>query len=113
MSDLVSAVNMALAGCPPVEEPSPRPSVTPVPPADHNAAGSCYESSACDPCNVYPCRPFPATREYCCSLARSGATFSWCPDEHYDPATLSCAAECPYPCLGLPTATATIEAPLP
>jgi hypothetical protein len=105
VSDLVSAVNVALSGCPPVDEPSPHPSVTPMPTANPGASGACYESSACDPCDVYPCRPFSASREYCCSLTGGGGTFSWCPQEHFDATTLACAAQCTYPCAGLPTRT--------
>lgn len=114
VSDLVSAVNAALSGCVPLENPSPHPSVTPLPTARPDASGACYESSACDPCDVYPCRPFSASREYCCSLTSGGGTFSWCPAEYFDAETLACAQQCTYPCAGIPTRTRpTEETPTP
>jgi len=104
ISDVISAVNLALTGCP-AAEPTQNGSPVPTATTDPQEGGRCYESSACDPCDVYPCRPFTASRDYCCSLAQGpGVTFSWCPEGQFDSATLSCN-QCSHPCAGLPTRT--------
>lgn len=86
VSEVVMAIDHALHGCGHQSTPTPEPV----------EYGICYESSDCFPCDVYPCAPFSASREFCCSLTRS-ATFSWCPTDQFDSSSLSCAA-CEYPC---------------
>jgi hypothetical protein len=106
VADVIAVVNQAMQGCPPIP-PTPTPtqvSTTPV------AGGLCYESAFCDPCEVYPCRPFGATQEFCCQLAHGqGVTFSWCPPGMYDPTTGGCL-QCAHPCAGLPTETPSATA---
>ena len=108
ISEIIAAVDRALNGCPPAAPtPTVSPTVSPVPtltPAG-SENGTCYESAFCDPCDVYPCRPFIATHEFCCHLAHGqGVTFSWCPSGAFDPATRECT-QCAHPCAGLPTET--------
>lgn len=56
ITEVMSAVHDALHGCAgaPTGIPSP------------GERGMCYESANCDPCDVYPCRPFSASRDFCC-----------------------------------------------
>jgi hypothetical protein len=95
VSELVAAVDHALHGC---KEPSPTPTTRP---AD---SGMCYESSDCFPCDVYPCSPFSATRDFCCQLAQmpGGGVFSWCEADQFHPSSLECEA-CEHPCVPVPT----------
>jgi hypothetical protein len=89
VTDILAAVDRALHGC-----PGGSPSPTPEP----LEWGTCYESADCFPCDVYPCRPFVATRDFCCSLARNpGGTFSWCPADRFDPSSGECTG-CEHPC---------------
>jgi hypothetical protein len=87
VDEIVASVHHALHGC---SGPPPTPTSVPV---EH---GMCYESSDCFPCDVYPCEPFSATRDFCCYLARGG-TFTWCPSDQFDSSSRSCSA-CEYPC---------------
>ncbi len=90
ITEIIAAVDRALNGC---AGPVPTPTPDPI----DLEYGTCYESSDCFPCEVYPCRPFAASRGFCCSLARHGGTFSWCPADLFDPSSGACT-QCAFPC---------------
>lgn len=85
VDELVTAVSRLLHGC------APR---APTPPLGPFANGRCSETSGCDPCDVYPCRPSGVSAEFCCRLRAGGGTYSWC--EVVDAAGF--CAKCGDPC---------------
>lgn len=85
VNEIVEAVTRLLRGC-----GAPLPTATPGP----FAAGRCSESPNCDPCDVYPCRPFGASRSFCCDIARAGGTFSWCEVVDATGFCTQCASAC-------------------
>lgn len=80
ISDIIAAVNAALAGCRGPER------------------GTCYEDTACMPYELGPHTQFSTSRGECCRLWRGRSLpFSWCPADAYDASSGTCSA-CASPC---------------